>query len=99
MPDKRQQLVDPMTSYQMVHILEGVIERGTGRVIQEVGKPLAGKTGTSNDSKDTWFVGFAPDLAVGVFVGFDDDTTLGYDYPKGEQEQGAPSPHRSSATS
>ncbi len=88
-PDDRRQLVDPMTAYQMVHILEGVVERGTGRVVSEVGKPLAGKTGTSNESKDTWFVGFAPDLAVGVFVGLDDDTTLGYDYLKGEQEQGA----------
>jgi penicillin-binding protein 1A len=88
-PDTRAQLVDPMTAYQMVHILEGVVERGTGRVVSEVGKPLAGKTGTSNESKDTWFVGFAPDLAVGVFVGLDDDTTLGYDYQKGEQEQGA----------
>ncbi|HEY1721123.1 MAG TPA: penicillin-binding protein 1A [Magnetospirillaceae bacterium] len=88
-PDKRAQLVDPMTAYQMVHMLEGVVDRGTGRVVAEVGKPLAGKTGTSNESKDTWFVGFSPDLAVGVFVGFDDDTTLGFDYPKGEQEQGA----------
>jgi len=88
-PDTRQQLVDPMSAYQMVHILEGVVERGTGRTVSEVGKPLAGKTGTSNDSKDTWFVGFSPDLAVGVFVGFDDDTTLGRDYLKGEQEQGA----------
>ena len=70
-------------------MLEGVVERGTGRVVSEVGKPLAGKTGTTNNSKDTWFVGFSPDLAVGVFVGLDDDTTLGYDYLKGEQEQGA----------
>jgi len=76
-PDAREQLVDPMTAYQMVHILEGVIERGTGRSIAVVGKPLAGKTGTSNDSKDTWFVGFSPDLAVSVFVGFDEPTTLG----------------------
>ncbi|HIJ64267.1 MAG TPA: PBP1A family penicillin-binding protein [Rhodospirillaceae bacterium] len=75
--DDREQLVDPMTAYQMVHILEGVVERGTGRVIAQVGKPLAGKTGTSNDSKDTWFVGFSPDLAVAVFVGFDDPLSLG----------------------
>ena len=76
-PDSPEQLVDPMTAYQMVHILEGVVERGTGRVVASVGKPLAGKTGTSNDSKDTWFVGFSPDLAVGVFVGFDEPATLG----------------------
>jgi penicillin-binding protein 1A len=52
-------------------------------VVSEVGKPLAGKTGTSNDSKDTWFVGFSPDLVCGVFVGFDDPRTLG------RREQGA----------
>ena len=75
--DDREQLTDPMTAYQMVHILEGVVERGTGRIVSQVGKPLAGKTGTSNDSKDTWFVGFSPDLAVAVFVGFDDPASLG----------------------
>lgn len=75
--DTRQQIADPISAYQVVHILEGVIERGTGRRISEIGKPLAGKTGTSNDSVDTWFVGFSPDLAVGVFVGFDEPKTLG----------------------
>ena len=82
-PDTREQLVDPMTAYQMVHILEGVVERGTGHVIASLGIPLAGKTGTSNDSKDTWFVGFSPDLAVAVFVGFDEPASLG------EKETGA----------
>lgn len=76
-PDTREQLTDPISAYQMVHILEGVVERGTGRVVSSVGKPLAGKTGTSNDSKDNWFVGFSPDLAVAVFVGFDEPATLG----------------------
>ena len=76
-PDTRQQLVDPMTAYQMVHILEGVVQRGTGRIISVLKRPLAGKTGTSNESKDTWFVGFSPNLAVGVFVGFDEPATLG----------------------
>jgi penicillin-binding protein 1A len=75
--DIREQLVDPVSAYQMVHILEGVVERGTGTVVRPVGKPLAGKTGTSNDSNDTWFVGFSPDLAVGVFVGFDEPQSLG----------------------
>ena len=56
---------------------EGVVQRGTGRSVLAVGKPLAGKTGTSNDSKDVWFVGFSPDLACGVFVGFDNPRTLG----------------------
>lgn len=75
--DARQQLVDPVTAYQMTSILEGVVLRGTGRRIAELGIPLAGKTGTSNDSFDTWFMGFSPDLVVGVFVGFDDPKTLG----------------------
>jgi penicillin-binding protein 1A len=77
LPDRRQQVVDARTAYQMVHILEGVIDRGTGHVIASLGKPLAGKTGTTNDSLDTWFVGFAPDLVFGVFVGFDTPQTLG----------------------
>jgi penicillin-binding protein 1A len=77
LPDIREQLVNPVSAYQMVHIMEGVVERGTGRSVAVVGKPLAGKTGTSNDSFDTWFVGFSPDLAVGVFVGFDEPQTLG----------------------
>ena len=64
-------------------MLEGVIERGTGRRIREIGKPLAGKTGTTNGSLDTWFLGFSPDLAVGVFAGFDTPRSLG------KREQGA----------
>jgi penicillin-binding protein 1A len=75
--DTREQALDPATAYQIVSMLQGVVERGTGARIAAVGKPLAGKTGTSNDSKDTWFVGFAPDLAVGVFVGFDEPRSLG----------------------
>ena len=58
-------------------MLEGVVKRGTGRRINTIRKPLAGKTGTTNDSKDTWFVGFSPDLTVGVFVGFDKPRPLG----------------------
>lgn len=77
LPEVREQLVDPVSAYQMVSIMEGVVQRGTGRGAAVVGKPLAGKTGTSNDSHDTWFVGFSPDLAVGVFVGFDDPQSLG----------------------
>ncbi len=77
LPDTREQLTDPASAYQMVSILQGVVERGTARRIAELGRPLAGKTGTSNDSFDTWFVGFSPDLAVGVFVGFDEPSTLG----------------------
>jgi penicillin-binding protein 1A len=77
LPDERQQLTDPASAYQMVSMLQGAVDRGTGRRVATVGKPLAGKTGTSNDSFDTWFLGFSPDLAVGVFVGFDEPRTLG----------------------
>ncbi len=77
LPDTRERVIGADTAYQMVSILQGVVDRGTGRRIREIGKPLAGKTGTTNDSFDTWFVGFSPDLAVGVFVGFDTPRTLG----------------------
>jgi penicillin-binding protein 1A len=75
--DKRELVIDPMTAFQMTSILEGVIQRGTGQAIKEVGKPLAGKTGTTNDAKDVWFVGYSPDLAVGVFMGYDKPRSLG----------------------
>ena len=58
-------------------MLEGVVQRGTGRKIRVIKKPLAGKTGTSNNSRETWFVGFSPDLVAGVYVGFDDRAKLG----------------------
>ena len=76
-PDNREEVTDPATAYQIVSMLQGVVERGTGTRVREVGKPLAGKTGTSNDSNDVWFIGFSPDLAVGVFVGFDQPKSLG----------------------
>jgi penicillin-binding protein 1A len=76
-PDNRAQVADPRSAYQIVSMLQGVVERGTGRRIKAIGKPLAGKTGTTNDSFDTWFMGFAPDLAVGVFIGFDKPASLG----------------------
>ena len=70
-------MVDATTAYQVVSLLEGVVRRGTGRRVAALGMPLAGKTGTTNDSKDTWFIGFSPDLAVGVYVGFDEPISLG----------------------
>jgi penicillin-binding protein 1A len=76
-PDDREQIADPLSAYQVVHLLEGAVERGTGAAMKAVGKPLAGKTGTTNDSRDTWFVGFSPDLAVGVYIGFDQPKVLG----------------------
>jgi len=77
LPDARAQAIDPATAYQMVSMLQGVVERGTGRRLRELNRPIAGKTGTTNDSFDTWFMGFSPDLAVGVWVGFDNPRTLG----------------------
>jgi penicillin-binding protein 1A len=71
MVDRREQVLDPMTAYQMTSIMEGVVQRGTATTVREVGKPVAGKTGTTNDEKDVWFVGFTPDLAVGVYLGYD----------------------------
>jgi penicillin-binding protein 1A len=75
--DKREQVIDPLTAYQTTSILEGVIQRGTGIAIKEVGKHLAGKTGTTNDAKDLWFVGYSPNLAFGVFMGYDKPRSLG----------------------
>jgi penicillin-binding protein 1A len=83
LPDTREQLADPASVYQVVRMMEGVVLRGTGRSVAAVGKPLAGKTGTSSDINDTWFLGFSPDLVAGVFVGFDEFRTLG------DHEQGA----------
>ena len=75
--EDKPQVLDARTAYQMVSILEGVVQRGTGVTIRAVGKPLAGKTGTSSDYRDAWFIGFSPDLAVGVYIGFDDFRSLG----------------------
>ncbi|MCZ3003917.1 penicillin-binding transpeptidase domain-containing protein, partial [Acinetobacter baumannii] len=70
-------VLDPLTAYQMVSIMEGVVQRGTATLLKQIGKPLAGKTGTTNDAKDAWFVGFSPDLAVGIYIGFDKPRSLG----------------------
>ena len=76
-PDTREQVEDPRTTYQMVNILQGVVQRGTASRLHDIDFPLAGKTGTTNDSKDAWFVGFTPDLVCGVYVGFDNPVPLG----------------------
>lgn len=83
LPDTRKQILPATTAYQVVSMLEGVVERGTGRSVSVINKPLGGKTGTTNDSQDTWFLGFSPDLAVGVYVGFDTPRSMG------KHEQGA----------
>ncbi len=75
--DNREQVIDPLSAYQITSILEGVVQRGTAQIVRSVGKPLAGKTGTTNDAKDVWFMGFSPDLTVGVFLGYDRPRSLG----------------------
>ncbi len=71
------QVISRATAYVITNMLEDVIRRGTGRKAAVIGKPLAGKTGTTNEFTDAWFVGFSPDLVVGVWVGFDDRRSLG----------------------
>ncbi len=76
--DRREQVLDPMTAYQITSIMEGVVQRGTGTAVRDVGKPVAGKTGTTNDEKDVWFIGFTPEIAVGVYLGYDKPRHIGY---------------------
>ncbi len=75
--DERPIITDPASAYQMVSMLEGVVERGTGRKIRDDSLVLAGKTGTTNDNTNAWFIGFAPDLVAGVYVGYDTPRPLG----------------------
>ncbi len=75
--DKFEQIFSPETAYQMTSILEGVIQRGTGRKLKDLNLDIAGKTGTTNKNTDTWFIGFTSKLAVGVYVGMDDPKSLG----------------------
>jgi penicillin-binding protein 1A len=76
-PDLGEEVVSPVTAYQIVHILEGAVQRGTGNALRSLGRPLAGKTGTTNDFRDAWFVGFGPDIVVGAYVGFDTPQEMG----------------------
>jgi len=75
--DRREQVLDPMTAYQITSMMEGVVQRGTATVVREVGKPIAGKTGTTNEEKDAWFVGFSPDVVIGLYIGYDKPKPLG----------------------
>lgn len=75
--DDRDQVLDPMTAYQITSMMEGVVQRGTATSLAELGHPIAGKTGTTNEEKDAWFVGYTHDLVVGVFMGFDQPKPMG----------------------
>jgi len=75
--DSREQVLDPMTAYQVTSMMEGVVQRGTAPVVKKVNAPIAGKTGTTNSEKDAWFVGYSTDLAVAVYVGYDTPRSMG----------------------
>ena len=72
------QVIDPITAYQISSMLEGVVQRGTAASARSLGRWVGGKTGTTNEYRSAWFVGFTTDMVVGVFVGFDDNRSLGY---------------------
>ncbi|MBU1377745.1 MAG: penicillin-binding protein 1A [Alphaproteobacteria bacterium] len=76
-PRTGDQVMDPITAYQITSMLEGVVQRGTATAALSIGKPLGGKTGTTNDYRSAWFMGFSPHLVVGVYIGFDDNRSLG----------------------
>ena len=85
--DERKQVTDPIAAYQMVSLLQGVVQYGTGsRAAEGLNRPIAGKTGTTNDYMDNWFVGFTPDIVVAVWMGFDEPRSLG----SGETGGGGP---------
>ncbi|MBB4007663.1 penicillin-binding protein 1A [Rhizobium taibaishanense] len=75
--DDRLQVLDPMTAYQITSMMQGVIQRGTAYGKIKLDRDVAGKTGTTNDAKDTWFVGFTPNIVAGVYIGYDNPTPMG----------------------
>jgi penicillin-binding protein 1A len=76
-PNRTRQLLDPMAAFQMVHIMEGVIQRGTATVLRDLNRPLFGKTGTTNGPTNVWFVGGTPDIVAGVYMGYDQPRPMG----------------------
>ena len=75
--DDYEKVLSPQTAYQVTSILQGVVERGTGKKLNKLGLNLGGKTGTTNDNTDAWFIGFTSDLVIGVYVGMDNPQPLG----------------------
>jgi len=77
--EDRKQIIDPHSAYQMTSMMQGVVQRGTATIVSKMlpNIPIAGKTGTTNDEKDAWFIGYTPDLVVGVFIGYDTPRHLG----------------------
>ncbi|MAV82762.1 MAG: penicillin-binding protein [Pelagibacteraceae bacterium] len=76
--NNRERVIDELTSFQILNILIGAVQNGTGKKLKDISYPIAGKTGTTNDSKDLWFFGLTPDLVVGVYVGYDNPKKIGY---------------------
>ena len=76
-PSRTRQLLEPMAAFQMVHIMEGVIQRGTAVVLRDLDRPLFGKTGTTSGPTNVWFVGGTPDIVAGVYIGYDQPRSLG----------------------
>ena len=76
-PNRTRQLLDPMAAFQIVHIMEGVIQRGTATVLRDLNRPLFGKTGTTNGPTNVWFVGGTPDIVAGVYLGYDNPRPMG----------------------
>lgn len=74
---RARQVIDPISAYQIVHITEGVIQRGTATVLRDLGRPLMGKTGTTNGPTDVWFVGGSPQMLAGLYLGYDSPANLG----------------------
>lgn len=76
-PVQARRAINESSAFVMAHMMKGVIEHGTGYKVKELGRPVAGKTGTSNDQMDTWFIGYTPRWVCGVWVGFDQKKTIG----------------------
>ena len=73
----KEKVLSEETAYQMTSILQGVVQRGTAKKLRSLKVPLAGKTGTTNDNYDAWFIGFSSNLVIGVYIGYDSPKTLG----------------------
>ena len=76
--DTEELVIDSRIAYQVTSMMEGVVQRGTAIKLKDLGFPLAGKTGTTNKNKDAWFIGYSPDIVVGIYVGYDQPKTLGF---------------------
>ena len=76
--DTEELVIDARIAYQVTSMMEGVVQRGTAIKLKDLGFPLAGKTGTTNKNKDAWFIGYSPDVVIGIYVGYDQPKTLGF---------------------